>query len=74
MILARPYELLPDAGRRGPEALWRGLDHAAAELNRAGADCSTWRACELLAEAAGELAAAVALEDHATAGSPSGAG
>ena len=65
----QPYELQPDTGRRGPEALWRRFDAAVHELNRAGAGTDlieVARAHEELAEVAGELAVAVERQDRAS--------
>jgi hypothetical protein len=62
-----PYELQPGTGRRGPAALWRRFDGAVAELNRAatGTDLlDVADAYQVLAEVAGELAAAVEYEDQ----------
>lgn len=64
-----PYELQPGTGRRGPEALWAHFDAAAAELNRAGSGTdliAVAQAHELLADAAGALAAEVEREDRAS--------
>ena len=64
----QPYELRPGSGRRGPESLWLHFDAAVAELNRAGAGrdlIDVARAHELLAEAAGQLAAEVERQDLA---------
>jgi hypothetical protein len=62
-----PYELQPGTGRRGPEALWARFDAAAAELNHAGGGSdliAVAQAHELLADAAGTLAAEVEREDR----------
>ena len=64
-----PYELQPGTGRRGPDALWARFDAAAAELNRAGSGTdliAVAQAHELLADAAGALAAEVEREDRAS--------
>jgi hypothetical protein len=64
-----PYELRPGTGRRGPAELWERFDAAAAELNRAGGGSDlveVAQAHELLAEAAGALAAEVEREDRAS--------
>ena len=65
----QPYELQPGSGRRGPEGLWLRFDAAVAELNRAGAGrdlLDVARAHELLADAAGQLAAEVERQDRAS--------
>jgi hypothetical protein len=65
----QPYELQPGSGRRGPEGLWLRFDAAVAELNRAGAGSDLLdvaRAHELLADAAGQLAAEVERQDRAS--------
>ncbi|HWC85820.1 MAG TPA: hypothetical protein VG388_04735 [Solirubrobacteraceae bacterium] len=62
-----PYELLPGTGRRGPEELWKKFDAAVAELNRAITGSSAERVARAfggLADAASELADAVAREDE----------
>jgi hypothetical protein len=64
-----PYELQPGTGRRGPVELWRVVDAAVAELNRAatGTDLiEVAAAYDALAAAVGELASAVEREDHAS--------
>jgi hypothetical protein len=64
-----PYELRPGTGRRGPAELWERFDAAAEELNRAGGGTDlieVAQAHELLAEAAGALAAEVEREDRAS--------
>ena len=64
-----PYELRPGTGRRGPEALWQRFDEAVAELSRAsgGTDLvEVANAHELLADAAGALAAEVERQDRAS--------
>ncbi|MGH2849951.1 MAG: hypothetical protein ACRDLP_04980, partial [Solirubrobacteraceae bacterium] len=66
---APPYELQPGSGRRGAQALWQRFDGAVSELNRAatGTDLvAVAVAYEELAEAVGELAAAVEREDRAS--------
>ncbi len=63
-----PYELQPGSGRRGPHDLWARFDVAVSELNRAASGTElidVAYAYEQLAEVAGELAEAVALEDRA---------
>ena len=65
----QPYELRPGSGRRGPESLWLRFDAAVGELNRAGAGrdlIDVARAHELLAEAAGQLAAEGERQDLAS--------
>jgi hypothetical protein len=65
----QPYELQPGSGRRGPEGLWARFDAAVNELTRAGAGTdllAVARAHDLLADTAGELAAAVEREDRAS--------
>lgn len=62
-----PYELRPGTGRRGPSPLWSRFDVAVAALNRAitGSDAATVaEAFGELAEAAEDLAEAVAREDE----------
>jgi hypothetical protein len=64
-----PYELQPGSRRRGPDELWRRLDGAVGELNRAatGTDLvAVAAAYEELAEAAAALAVAVEREDRAS--------
>jgi len=63
-----PYELRPGTGRRGPAPLWERFDIAVTTLNRAitGSDAATVAdAFGELAQAARELADAVAREDEA---------
>jgi hypothetical protein len=65
-----PYELRPGTGRRGPRDLWARFDAGVASLNRAitGSDAATVAdAFGELADAARELAAAVAREDELAA-------
>jgi hypothetical protein len=62
-----PYELQPGTGRRGPQALWRRFDAAAASLSAVatGRDIlAVADAYEELADAADELARAVSREDR----------
>ena len=62
-----PYELQPGTGRRGPEDLWKRFDAAVAQLNRAitgSSAASVAAAFGGLADAASELAEAVAREDE----------
>ncbi len=62
-----PYELRPSTGRRGPLLLWERFDIAVAALNRAitGSNAATVaEAFGELAQAARELADAVAREDE----------
>jgi hypothetical protein len=62
-----PYELRAGSGRRGPEDLWLYFDGAVMELNRAITGSSAQqvsKAFGTMAEAAAELAAAVAEEDE----------
>jgi hypothetical protein len=64
-----PYELRPGTGRRGPEDLWQRFDTAVAEMNRAigGSDAAAVAAAfGGMADAAGQLARAVADEDAIT--------
>ncbi len=64
---APPYELRPGTGRRGPEELWLRFDAAVAALNRAIAGSNAAEVAGAfggMAEAAGDLAEAVALEDE----------
>jgi len=66
---APPYELRPGTGRRGPEELWSRFDAAVATLNRAISGSSAAEvafAFGEVAEAAGDLADAVDLEDMVT--------
>jgi hypothetical protein len=66
---AQPYELQPDTGRRGPEALWRRFDAAVGELTRVAAGTNLVAvadAHELVADAAAELAQTVEREDRAS--------
>jgi hypothetical protein len=68
-----PYELRPDTGRRGPEALWRRFDRAVARLRAAasGTDMlEVARAYDEIAAVVGELSKAVADEDRASASRP----
>jgi hypothetical protein len=63
-----PYELRPGTGRRGPADRWERFDVAVAALNRAitGSDAAAVAdAFGEIAQAAGELADAVAHEDAA---------
>lgn len=63
-----PYELRPETGRRGPQALWRRFDQAVLRLRAEAAGTSMLqvaRAYDQIAEIAGKLAEAVAEEDHA---------
>lgn len=62
-----PYELKPGTGRRGPEDLWTGFDAAVARLNRAITGSSAANVAQAfggLADAASDLADAVAREDE----------
>jgi len=62
-----PYELQPGTGRRGPEKLWRRFDAAVAALSTiaTGRDIlAVADAYEELADAAAELAQAIAREDR----------
>jgi hypothetical protein len=62
-----PYELRPGTGRRGPAELWERFDVAVASLNRAIAGTSAADVADAfgaVAEAAAELADAVAIEDE----------
>jgi hypothetical protein len=64
-----PYELRPGTGRRGPEDLWLHFDSAVMEMNRAigGPNAQeVANAFGAVAEAAAELAHAVAEEDAIT--------
>ena len=63
-----PYELRPDTGRRGPEALWRRFDRAVVRLRAAasGTDMlEVARAYDEIAAVGRELSEAVADEDRA---------
>ena len=63
-----PYELRPGSGRRGPDALWRRFDTAAADLSRAAARTDILAVADAyaeLSEAAGALAADVERADEA---------
>ncbi len=63
---APPYELQPGTGRRGPDELWGRFDGAVATLNRAiGGSSAAGVAFAFgeMAEAAGDLADAIELED-----------
>ena len=71
---APPYELRPGTGRRGPTELWARFDGAVATLNRAiaGSDAAAVAdAFGEMAEAARDLADAVAREDEAASGAKS---
>jgi hypothetical protein len=62
-----PYELQPGTGRRGPEELWVRFDDAVATLNRAITGSSAAAVADAfgeMAEAAADLADAVAREDE----------
>jgi hypothetical protein len=62
-----PWELQPESGRRGPTELWRIFDAACAEFARAGRGTDLLvmgAAFDRLADAAGELAAAIARADR----------
>jgi hypothetical protein len=64
-----PYELRSGTGRRGPEDLWVSFDAAVSEMNRAisGTDAlAVASAFGGVAEAAAELAHAIAAEDLIT--------
>jgi hypothetical protein len=64
---APPYELRPGTGRRGPSELWQRFDAAVLALNRAiaGSDSDVVAdAFGRMANAAGDLADAVTLEDE----------
>jgi hypothetical protein len=66
---APPYELRPGTGRRGPDELWSRFDAAVATLNRAIGGSSAAEvafAFGEMAEAAGDLADAIELEDTVT--------
>jgi hypothetical protein len=66
---APPYELRAGTGRRGPEELWLHFDAAVTALNRAIAGSSATEVALAfggVAEAAGDLADAVSLEDDIT--------
>lgn len=61
-----PYELRPDTGRRGPQALWRRFDQAVLRLRTEAAGTNMLqvaRAYDQIAEIAGKLAEAVTEED-----------
>lgn len=63
-----PYELQPGTGRRGPEASWQRFDRAVATLSAVatGRDIiAVAGAYDEVADAAGELADVVAIEDGA---------
>jgi len=63
---APPYELRPGTGRRGPDELWLRFDAAVTTLNRAIGGSSAAEVAAAfgeIAEAAGDLADAVELED-----------
>jgi hypothetical protein len=63
-----PYELRPGTGRRGPQKLWERFDAAVANLNSAITESNAANVADAfgeLSEVAGELADAVAREDHA---------
>jgi hypothetical protein len=65
-----PYELRPDTGRRGPQALWRRFDQAVLQLRvmAAGTDMlEVAGAFEAIAATARELAQAVEGEDRGPA-------
>ncbi|MDQ6745467.1 MAG: hypothetical protein M3Z27_05575 [Actinomycetota bacterium] len=65
---APPYELRPETGRRGPQALWERFDAAVTGLNRAIAGSDAAAVADAfgdMAEAAGGLADAVEREDEA---------
>lgn len=65
-----PYELRPGTGRRGPRELWDRFDSTVATLNRAitGSNAATVAdAFGELADAARQIATAVAEEDATTA-------
>jgi hypothetical protein len=65
---APPYELRPGTGRRGPQELWLRFDAAVGALNRAIAGSSARAVASAFgetAEAADELAVAIAREDAA---------
>ncbi len=64
-----PWELQPESGRRGPTELWRIFDAACAEFARAGRGTDLLvmgQAFDRLADAAGELATAIAQADRAS--------
>jgi hypothetical protein len=70
---APPYELRPDTGRRGPAELWSRFDAAVAELNQAITGSSAAEVADAfgaMAEAAGELADAIATEDQSATATP----
>jgi hypothetical protein len=61
-----PYELRPGTGRRGPDDLWILFDRAVMQMNRAIAGTNALEVADAfgaVAEAAAELAHAVADED-----------
>lgn len=61
-----PYELRPGTGRRGPDDLWARFDTAVKTLNRAITGSNAAGVADAfgeIAEAAGDLADAVARED-----------
>jgi hypothetical protein len=65
-----PYELRPETGRRGPQALWRRFDQAVTHLRAMAAGSEMLEvagAFEEIAAIAGELAQAVEAEDRPTA-------
>jgi hypothetical protein len=67
-----PYELRPGTGRRGPPAPWERFDTAVANLNQAISGSSAAAVADAfaeMAEIAGALADAVALEDEEITGS-----
>jgi hypothetical protein len=62
-----PWELQPESGRRGPTELWRIFDAACAEFARAGRGTDLLvmgAAFDRLADAAGDLATAIARADR----------
>jgi hypothetical protein len=61
-----PYELRPNTGRRGPEALWGDFDAAVEQLNRAGARGNL---ADVSTAYAAVARSAVALADALEAGS-----
>lgn len=70
-----PYELRRGTGRRGPDDLWERFDASVARLNRAiaGSDASVVSAAfGDLADAARNLADAVARQDEAAAATAGG--
>ena len=67
----RPYELRPGTGRRGPEELWLRFDAAVKELNRAIGGPGALKVASAfgaMAEAAAELAEAIAREEDVARG------